>query len=161
MRSLENWDSSRHTREEYLEMVLLFIKLPQKYSQVWLVCATNDVMELFQIKFECSSEKNCVFTIAQVQLNDAHNLKMRRKMYQHARFVWYDRMPKAKGLATISGKGVETKYERTSIWVDCRLLRGCIVEATGRWKVGSLVSCVPYPPFDSEHQPSFDCYMSP
>ena len=93
--------SASEFNEEYLKLVLKFIKLPQHHEVEWLNNAVNDVMEQYDIQFAWG-QKNFVIKIANQRFNNCFNQRLHRGM-ERLGSVWYDRLPSEEKRRTLFG----------------------------------------------------------
>jgi hypothetical protein len=125
-------NSSKVFNQEYLSRVLQCLKMPQKQERRWLQLATNDVTELFQVRFMYDGhKKNFVEKIADKLFNDTHNQRLRRGMLPTGT-VWYDRLPRPGSLKSLFGKHALTKHQQMQVMVNGNCpLHGYLVTRTG------------------------------
>ena len=80
--------------DDYLEMVLLFLKVPHKLDLGWVKSAQQRVEDQYDIMFPVCGDSNSVEDIAAETFNYTSNQRLRRGMEREVGSVWYDRLPK-------------------------------------------------------------------
>ena len=120
--------STHQFSDQYLKMVLEFLKLPQKHEVEWLRLATEDVKNQYDIQFAWG-KTNFVQAFAQKTFNDLHNQRLRRGM-ANLGVVWYDRLPSERKRKTIFGNAT-TEMIKKEVWFGSMVISGHLVRRVG------------------------------
>ena len=119
-------NNSKRCSDDYLAIVLLFLKVPHKLDFGWVKSAQQRVEDQYDITFPVCGDSNFVEDIAAATFNDTSNQRLRRGMEREVGSVWYDRLPKE-----VSQKGTLKKYdvvyEKRELMVEIYQVRGYLV----------------------------------
>ena len=121
--------STHRFSDQYLSMVLEFLKMPQKQEVEWLRLATEDVKNQYDIEFEFG-KRNFVQEYAKKTFNDLHNQRLRRGMASLGT-VWYDRLPSEQKRRTVFGNAT-TDVVKKEVWFGPKVMSGYLVRKVGQ-----------------------------